>query len=46
MITRGIVFFDIDGTLVPSMSSGSFLAARLGHQSELDHAERRYAAGS
>ncbi|MDF2827423.1 MAG: haloacid dehalogenase [Mycobacterium sp.] len=45
MTLRGIVFFDIDGTLVPSMSSSSFLAARLGHQRELDHAERRYAAG-
>lgn len=42
---RGIVFFDIDGTLIPSMSSGSFLAARLGHQSSLDDAERRYADG-
>lgn len=45
MTLRGIVFFDIDGTLVPSMSSGSFFAARLGHQRALDHAERRYAAG-
>lgn len=39
------MFFDIDGTLVPSMPSWSFLAARLGHQQALDHAERRYAAG-
>jgi len=45
MTLRGMVFFDIDGTLVPSMSSSSLLAARLGHQRELDHAERRYAAG-
>ena len=42
---RGMVFFDIDGTLVRSMSSGSFLAARLGHQKVLDNAELRYAAG-
>ncbi|WP_261769317.1 MULTISPECIES: HAD family phosphatase [unclassified Rhodococcus (in: high G+C Gram-positive bacteria)] len=40
-----MVFFDIDGTLVPSKSSGSFLAARLGHQKVLDNAELRYAAG-
>ncbi|MDI9896358.1 HAD-IB family phosphatase [Rhodococcus sp. IEGM 1381] len=45
MTTRGIVFFDIDGTLVPSMSSGSFLASRFGHQRELDRAERLYATG-
>lgn len=45
MTTRGIAFFDIDGTLIPSMSSSSFLAQRLGHQQELDDAEERYAAG-
>ena len=45
MTTRGIVFFDIDGTLVPAMSSSSFLASRLGHQRELDRAEQRYAVG-
>ncbi|OZE39773.1 haloacid dehalogenase [Rhodococcus sp. 05-2254-5] len=45
MTLRGMVFFDIDGTLVPSMSSGSFLAAHMGHQHELDDAERRYAVG-
>jgi phosphoserine phosphatase len=39
------VFFDIDGTLVPSGSTSSFLAARLGHQPELDQAEERYARG-
>jgi phosphoserine phosphatase len=42
---RGIVFVDIDGTLVPSGSSSSFLAARLGHQHDLDQAEARYASG-
>lgn len=45
MTTRAIVFFDVDGTLVPSMSSSSFLARRLGHQRQLDDAEERYAAG-
>lgn len=45
MTSRGIVFFDIDGTLIPKVSSGSFLAARLGHQREFDDAEQRYAAG-
>jgi phosphoserine phosphatase len=45
MSTRGIVFFDIDGTLVPSMSSSSFLAKRLGHEHALDAAEQRYAEG-
>jgi phosphoserine phosphatase len=42
----GIVFFDIDGTLVPGTSSGSFLARRLGHVTELDAAEAAYAAGA
>jgi phosphoserine phosphatase len=45
MSTRGIVFFDIDGTLVPSMSSSSFLAKRFGHARALDAAEQRYAEG-
>jgi phosphoserine phosphatase len=45
MTLRGSVFFDIDGTLIPSTSSGSFLAARFGHQQKLDDAEQRYAAG-
>jgi phosphoserine phosphatase len=36
MSAQGIVFFDIDGTLVPSMSSSSFLARRLGHALALD----------
>lgn len=42
----GIVFFDIDGTLVTGTSSGSFLAQRLGHRREVDEAEARYAAGA
>lgn len=46
MTTRGIAFFDIDGTLLPSTSSGSFLAERFGHRRELDDAEVQYAAGT
>ena len=42
----GAVFFDIDGTLVTGTSSGSFLAQRLGHATEVDEAEARYAAGA
>jgi len=44
-VTVGIVFFDVDGTLVSPGSSSSFLAARFGHQDALDDAEARYAAG-
>lgn len=40
------VFFDVDGTLVPERSFGSFLAERLGHLVELDVAEAAYAAGT
>lgn len=45
-LDRRIVFFDIDGTLVPATSSGSFLAQRLGHREKLDAAEAAYAAGT
>jgi len=45
-MTVGIVFFDVDGTLVGPGSSSSFLAARFGHQDALDEAEARYAAGA
>ncbi|PYY60756.1 MULTISPECIES: haloacid dehalogenase-like hydrolase [unclassified Curtobacterium] len=44
-MTVGIVFFDVDGTLVGPGSSSSFLAARFGHQDALDDAELRYADG-
>jgi phosphoserine phosphatase len=44
-VTVGIVFFDVDGTLVSPGSSSSFLAARFGHQDALDDAESRYADG-
>ncbi len=43
---RGIVFFDVDGTLVSTGSSSSHLAARLGHREALDEAERQYADGT
>jgi phosphoserine phosphatase len=42
----GVVFFDIDGTLVVGTSSGQFLAQRLGHLSALRSAESAYAAGA
>lgn len=45
MFCFSIVFFDIDGTLVPTGSTSSFLAARLGHQHDLDRAEEQYARG-
>lgn len=44
-MTVGIVFFDVDGTLVSPGSSSRFLAARFGHQDALDDAEARYADG-
>ena len=45
MSPSGIVFFDIDGTLVTGTSSGAFLAQRLGHAREMNKAEADYAAG-
>jgi phosphoserine phosphatase len=42
----GAVFFDVDGTLVPSTSSSVFLAAFLGHRDELAKAEDAYASGA
>lgn len=42
---RGMVCFDIDGTLVPGGSSGEFLAERLGHLDSLRAAELRYEQG-
>lgn len=41
---RGIVFFDIDGTLVPG-SSGRFIAQRMGRLAEVDHIESAYDHG-
>ncbi|MFH9294961.1 HAD family hydrolase [Streptomyces sp. NPDC017520] len=41
----GVVFFDVDGTLVPGTSSSVFLAGFLGHRDELAKAEEAYASG-
>jgi phosphoserine phosphatase len=40
-----MVFFDVDGTLVPATSSSAFLARFLGHRNVLVEAEAAYAAG-
>ena len=45
-MARGVVFFDIDGTLVPHTSSGQHLAALLGHAEVVRRAEADYAAGT
>ncbi|MCR6490061.1 HAD-IB family phosphatase [Amycolatopsis sp. OK19-0408] len=42
---RGLVCFDVDGTLVPGTSSCAWVAAVLGHEAELVAAEAAYAAG-
>lgn len=42
---RGIVFFDVGGTLVPQTSSSQYLAGHLGHLQALKAAEDAYAAG-
>ncbi|MFG3166425.1 HAD family hydrolase [Streptomyces sp. NPDC048200] len=41
----GVVFFDVDGTLVPGTSSSVFLAGFLGHRDDLVAAEESYASG-
>ena len=45
-MVRGVVFFDVDGTLVPHTSSGQHLAESFGHAGAVREAEARYAAGS
>jgi phosphoserine phosphatase len=42
---RGLVCFDVDGTLVPGTSSCAWVAAVLGHEAELIAAEAAYVAG-
>lgn len=37
--------FDLDGTLVPNISSGEFLAEKLGHAQAMREAEALYASG-
>ena len=44
-MTRGLVCFDVDGTLVPGTSSCAWVAAALGHEAELVAAEAAYVAG-
>ena len=43
---RGLVFFDVDGTLVPGTSTSQHLADWLGHLAELSAAEAAYDAGT
>ncbi|MFC7533161.1 HAD family hydrolase [Actinoplanes sp. GCM10030250] len=45
-MSRGAVFFDVDGTLVPGTSSGQHLAGLLGHVAALREAEAAYDAGT
>lgn len=45
-VTRGLVCFDVDGTLVPGTSSCAWVAAALGHEAELVAAEAAYVAGT
>lgn len=42
---RGVVFFDVDGTLVPGTSASRHLAGRLGHSAALNEAEDAYDDG-
>jgi len=44
-LVRGVVFFDVDGTLVPQTSSSEYLARFLGHAPEVGAAEEHYEAG-
>jgi len=45
-MVSGVVFFDVDGTLVPQTSSGQHLAELFGHAAAMREAEERYAAGT
>jgi haloacid dehalogenase-like hydrolase len=42
---RAVLFIDVDGTLVPGVSSAGFLAARLGHADQVAEAEAAWDAG-
>jgi phosphoserine phosphatase len=46
LVLRGLVCFDVDGTLVPGTSSSQYLAGFLGHLEALRSAEEAYALGS
>ena len=43
---RGVVFFDVDGTLVPYISSGQHLAEFLGHAELIRQVEADYRIGA
>lgn len=43
---RGVVFFDVDGTLTAGTSSGAFIARALGHYNQYMAAEQSYEVGS
>lgn len=45
-MAAGVVFLDIDGTLVPEISSSQYLASYLGHLDDLAAAEHAYANGT
>ena len=45
-MVRAVVFFDVDGTLVPSTSSGQHLAEFLGHADVVREVEAGYGAGT
>lgn len=45
MMAERLIFFDIDGTLVPDTSTGSFIAKRLGSLEQMAAAERAYEEG-
>ena len=40
MMVERLIFFDIDGTLVPDTSTGSFISKRLGSLEQMAAAER------
>lgn len=45
MMVERLIFFDIDGTLVPDTSTGSFIAKCLGSLEQMAAAERAYEEG-
>lgn len=45
MMSEGLIFFDIDGTLTRGVSSGTFVAEHLGIGEEMRAAEEAYARG-
>ena len=45
MKIKGLIFFDIDGTLTRGVNSGTFIADRLGIGEQMRAAEEAYARG-